>query len=337
MAADPFFSIVLAVYNVEHFIEATLNSVISQTFQDWELIIVDDASSDNTVEIISRHEDPRIKLIRNEINSGGCFVPREIAALKAKGKYIVHIDGDDLILENHLKNLYDHINRDGADLVLPEMWRFEQEPSLGYKILPASKIDVSKIWQGKDLVKFTIFNWEIPVAGYALRKDIFIDSIRFVREATTEFQIADEIQSRFMLKMARKVSFTDDPYFYRINANSVTGNKYSEVKRLSLMADMLKDFSETYYGKDSEEYDLAKLNQFYYILHLYKLSGQKQFTREQRINILKIIEASRKKLRVSEYKGKVSLHYYVIMWLPVVIGKPMLRFVEILKTLKSRR
>ena len=66
----PIISVIMSVYNEEKYLRDSLGSVITQTLEDFELIIVDDCSTDKTVEIIQSFEDPRIKLIINETNMG---------------------------------------------------------------------------------------------------------------------------------------------------------------------------------------------------------------------------------------------------------------------------
>ncbi|QOG03134.1 glycosyltransferase family 2 protein [Flavobacterium sp. MDT1-60] len=97
-------SIITPTYNAEKFIRETLKSVQNQTYQNWEMILVDDASTDNTVKIISdfAEKDSRIKLLKLEKNSGNGFA-RNIALEKAVGKYIAYLDADDLWFLNKLE------------------------------------------------------------------------------------------------------------------------------------------------------------------------------------------------------------------------------------------
>lgn len=89
-------SIIMPSYNTQKFIEETLDSVLAQTYTNWELIIVDDCSTDNTDEIVSPFlSDSRIIYIQNEKNSGAA-VSRNRALREAKGKWIAFLDSDDL-------------------------------------------------------------------------------------------------------------------------------------------------------------------------------------------------------------------------------------------------
>lgn len=97
-------SIITPTYNAEKFIGETLKSVQNQTYQNWEMILFDDASKDETVKIISdfAEKDSRIKLFKLEKNSGNGFA-RNIALEKAVGKYIAYLDADDLWFPNKLE------------------------------------------------------------------------------------------------------------------------------------------------------------------------------------------------------------------------------------------
>ncbi len=88
-------SIIMPSYNTGKYIAEAIQSVINQTYKYWELIIVDDCSSDNTDEIVTSFSEPRIKFFKNKINSGAA-VSRNRALREAKGRWIAFLDSDDL-------------------------------------------------------------------------------------------------------------------------------------------------------------------------------------------------------------------------------------------------
>ena len=89
-------SIIMPSYNTAQYIADSIASVRAQTYQDWELIIVDDCSTDHTDEIVASFlEDARIRYLKNESNSGAA-VSRNRALREAKGKWIAFLDSDDL-------------------------------------------------------------------------------------------------------------------------------------------------------------------------------------------------------------------------------------------------
>ena len=95
-------SIVMPSYNTAPYIKETIQSVLNQTYTNWELIIVDDCSTDNTDEVLSEIHDERIKYFKNEKNSGAA-VSRNKALREAKGQWIAYLDSDDLWMPEKLE------------------------------------------------------------------------------------------------------------------------------------------------------------------------------------------------------------------------------------------
>ena len=106
---SPFFTIIVPTFNCKPFILATIDSVKKQTFGNWELIIVDDYSTDGTYELTKDYikNDNQIKLLKTKVNYGSPGAPRDKGVQEAKGKYVAFLDGDDLYhpqkLERHFK------------------------------------------------------------------------------------------------------------------------------------------------------------------------------------------------------------------------------------------
>ncbi|MFD1020143.1 glycosyltransferase family 2 protein [Thalassobacillus hwangdonensis] len=102
---DPLVSVITPAYNAERFIKETMQSVIDQTFTNWEMVIVDDRSQDRTVEYVKEYQqqDERIRLIVLEENSGSA-VARNTAIREARGRYLAFLDSDDLWLPQKLEH-----------------------------------------------------------------------------------------------------------------------------------------------------------------------------------------------------------------------------------------
>lgn len=102
----PPISVIVPAYNTAATIEECIDSILAQTFTDFELIIADDGSTDNTCEIISRYKDPRIRLLRREHD----FIATLNTLLyEAKGKYIARMDADDVMMPNRLRIEYEYM------------------------------------------------------------------------------------------------------------------------------------------------------------------------------------------------------------------------------------
>lgn len=109
--ATPLISVVMSVYNEENYLQEAIDSILKQTVQDFELIVVDDCSTDRTREILQEYQDPRIHVVRNEENRG-LTANLNLAVSLAKGQYIARMDGDDLShpnrFERQLRYLKEH-------------------------------------------------------------------------------------------------------------------------------------------------------------------------------------------------------------------------------------
>lgn len=113
----PEISIILPVYNVEPYLERCLDSILNQTFPDWEAVCVDDGSTDRCPEILERYAaaDPRFRVFHKP--NGGVSSARNYACGKIRGKYALMIDSDDLIHPQLMEICLHFAQRDDADLV----------------------------------------------------------------------------------------------------------------------------------------------------------------------------------------------------------------------------
>lgn len=103
-------SIILPVYNADSFIRTTIESLFSQTFNDFELIVINDGSTDNSLNIISNYKnDPRLKIINNDKNLGLIYTLNRGIKM-AKGELIARIDADDIAIKNRLKLQADYMD-----------------------------------------------------------------------------------------------------------------------------------------------------------------------------------------------------------------------------------
>lgn len=110
-----FFSVIVPIYNVESYLEKCIESVLRQSFADFELILVDDGSTDGCPQLCDSYKDSRIKVIHK--NNGGLVSARQAGIKIASGEYIVNLDGDDSLLTDMLEKAYKIIAETDADIV----------------------------------------------------------------------------------------------------------------------------------------------------------------------------------------------------------------------------
>ena len=127
----PAISVVIAMYNTEKFIAQTLESLLAQTFQDFEVIVADDCSTDNSAAVVESmipKFDGRLKLIRLKKNSGFPGLPRNTAMSNAKGKYIAFLDSDDFYKPDALERFYNLAEQYDAEVIHAEKYfTFDEE------------------------------------------------------------------------------------------------------------------------------------------------------------------------------------------------------------------
>lgn len=111
-------SVVVPVYNGEKYISQTISSVLSQTYKNWELLIVDDCSEDSTLKIVEEYqkENDRIVVLRTKKNSG-VAIARNIGIKQARGEYIALLDADDIWRETKLEKQLELALKECADIV----------------------------------------------------------------------------------------------------------------------------------------------------------------------------------------------------------------------------
>ena len=124
MKFTPLISVVIPAYNAEQFLDETLESVLSQTYENWECIIVNDGSTDNTESVAKKwcEKDTRFRYFYKE-NSGASDT-RNLGIKKARGEYIAFLDADDLYMPNFLDVCLENLVEKDVDLIAPKMLEF---------------------------------------------------------------------------------------------------------------------------------------------------------------------------------------------------------------------
>lgn len=117
--SSPLVSIVIPLYNAENYIEETLQSVLNQTYKNYEVIVVDNASTDASLDTVNRiaQQLERFKLIRCEQNSGGPASPRNIGIRHSQGEFIAFLDSDDVWYPEKLEQQIQYVNNEGCNFL----------------------------------------------------------------------------------------------------------------------------------------------------------------------------------------------------------------------------
>lgn len=208
-------SIVMPVYNKEKYIENTIKSILQQTFNDWELLIVDDGSSDNSSFICDEFasSDNRFKVFH--IENGGVSHARNVGIENASGKYITFIDADDKISDDYIEDLYRYINNDFADMVIggyQKIW----ENSVKEEVV---KLPFSGMKKMKDILPtFAQVQQYSGIYGCCVNK-IFKTSLLDMVRFDENISLAEDFD--FYLKLypyIKTIYFNDKPNYYYLQA-----------------------------------------------------------------------------------------------------------------------
>ena len=103
------FSIIIPAYNVEQYIEEAIKSVLEQDFQNYELILIDDCSTDNTKNLLEKYRSERTKVYSTNKNTGTAAGPRNVGLNYATGEYVLFLDGDDKLYNNKVLGKIDKL------------------------------------------------------------------------------------------------------------------------------------------------------------------------------------------------------------------------------------
>lgn len=247
---DSLISIVIPIYNAEKYLEECLNSIKNQTYKNFEVIIVNDGSKDNSETICKRfsEDDSRFRYFTK--SNGGVSSARNLGLDNVKGDFITFIDSDDWIAEKHLELLINSIKKTNSDIVVSCYKEFDNIDT--YYTIVYTK-------QEKNLLNFekmnrddflTIFPKLMSInvcfnnaVAKLFRKEL-VNNLRF----DTSIKYGEDLDFYFSLYLnVESVSYVDElTYVYRIHGDSTTSNfnqEYAE-QELSIFKKMFKKIQE---------------------------------------------------------------------------------------------
>lgn len=171
----PLFSVVIPTYNRSSDLVRCLNSLVSQTFKDFEVIVCDNASTDNTKEVIEKYEKLlNLKCLFLTENSGGPAKPRNFGAASANGEWVCFLDSDDWYLDTKLEYV-SKIDLEEVDFIYHDLNIIQNG-----KLLKKMK---SRELSEKDAYHDLLFgSYGIPTSSVCVRKKIFLESVGFAEQ-----------------------------------------------------------------------------------------------------------------------------------------------------------
>lgn len=212
------FTVVMPLYNAEKWMVKAIDSVVNQTYKAWELICVDDGSSDNTYEIACSYAEKynhKIKVIKQ--NNSGPAVARENAILNSSGDYIVFLDSDDFIADDYLL-LIEKMTSDKPEVIIPELMS-QKESGEFYSFNKKNNLIAGKKFDGKQAFRLT-FPWKIH--GFACYRLDVMKSYAIGENAAYTNYNADEYITRVVFLHSTQIVVSDGMYYHTANFDSLT-------------------------------------------------------------------------------------------------------------------
>lgn len=224
----PLFSVIVPVYNASKYLKECIDSIIKQDYQQLEIILIDDGSTDNSGEICDQYskKDKRVKVIHKK--NEGVSIARQTGVKSATGKYICCIDSDDWIAENYFEFFSSIIKEYSPEIVYCNYYTMVNEK----KVKHEQQIEIG-LYDKNKIIK-NIF----PILLENNKGDYFIPHLWaavFKKELYEKYQVRnikidigeDNACNKCMIYHATSIYLSNESlYYYRINSNSVTsGNK----------------------------------------------------------------------------------------------------------------
>ena len=325
--SKPLLSIIVPIYNVEKQLNKCIESILNQTFTNYELILVDDGSPDKCGEICDEYEkkDKRVKVIHKK--NGGLSDARNAGLNIATGKYIGFVDSDDIIHPQMYEKLYNCINKYNSDIVQCKFKKFKKIEDIE-KSLNRHNESVEE-YTNKEAIMDMIDNNKINVNTWnKLYKRELFENERFPKGKIHE----DEFLTYKLIYKSNKVAYINEElYYYYQNDNGIM-NGSNLLKRLDRI-EALEERSNFFlkYG-DKDLYDKSNTALFFALNKLYFIfKRNKQLKKEiTYINLLKDkitktacilsdnVYLSKKNIQIVNLinKNKIFINiYYIQNWL----------------------
>ncbi len=237
-SSEPHISIIIPNFNRGELLSSTLDSIISQSYYNWEVLVVDDGSTDNSIEVGLKYAglDKRITIIKRDRVPSGAPVCRNIGLEKSTGDYIIFLDSDDIMAEGCLEQRANIIKQDpDNDFWVFPMWVFTDKPNEAKNVW---NIETSQ----SDLSRFLSLDAVWQTSGPIWNKKV-VQQIGAFNEKLTCWQDVDihiKALSR-NLRYKKYYSLTPDIYYRQHKEGSISQGEISSFPKLESRLTILKN------------------------------------------------------------------------------------------------
>ncbi len=257
-------SVIVPVYNSEKYLKKCMESLFAQTFQDFEVICVNDGSIDGSLAILQEYQKhfPE-QLVVTTIENGGQANARNVGIDLAKGKYVMFVDSDDTIRYDMLEGMWKRVEEADSDMGVCEIQRvFEEKPSLLERHFQFdTAMNITKVTTIYDHPEIICYLTGAPYAKLIKRQFLNDYGIRFIKGYIYE----DQVFTQTILSCNPTMVFTKEKYYeYLVRANSTMTSKKSRV------ADMFVSYRNLYdaYVKQGREKEFKKELDYLCLYHV---------------------------------------------------------------------
>lgn len=297
MDQAPKISVVMSVYNGSNFLDQSIQAILNQTFRDFEFIIIDDASTDETPEIIRyfANQDSRIRAFRNEKNIGpaGFIKNLNTGCKEARGKYIARIDHDDISRKDRFQLQYDFLENNPDIFIVGAALRRVDETgnNLGEMRAPLDNDNIRNTMPKK----ISLYH---PVIMF--RKEFYTD---FYREKMRYCEDYD-FYFRIMTDDLKMANLDECLLEYRILQNSLSREQDKVIKNLFI--NQAKVFYKERLEKDHDSYNNFDPNDF---LNIYENPNKKLLEKAIKVSV-KYYDFSGFKKLLKTYKAQCNSDFF---------------------------
>ncbi|TYB76867.1 glycosyltransferase family 2 protein [Bizionia myxarmorum] len=301
----PFFSIIIPLYNKEHFIVKTLQSALDQTYQDFEIIIVNDGSTDTSLEVATKIKDSRITI--HTIKNQGVSHARNFGVSKATSEYIAFLDADDLWFPSHLESLKELIE------TYPNCGLYAKAytKKLASITLESHYVDIPENWNGivEDYFKSSMVSCIAWTSAVVVPKNVLENLGSFDEKITLGAGEDTDLWIRIALNY--KIAFSNQvSAIYNLHAENRISNSNTNLRQFldldvyenaTKTNSSLKKYLDVNRFSIALQYKLAnnKEQQAHYLKHLdtSNLNGKQRFLLVCNKNMLALLMKAQKTLR----------------------------------------
>jgi len=298
-------SVIVPVYNVEEYIERCLKSLVNQTLEEIEIIVVNDGTKDNSQKIIDKYVKKYPKKVKGYIKeNGGLSDARNYGIKKAKGEYIGFVDSDDFVDETMFEKLYNKAKEKDYDIVVSDVINYYDDGS--EKIIKSNKNYSSNFIKNyiisSPMACCRLYSSKIFIDN-KFKKSILYEDLEFNPSLITDF---------------KNITFLDEPlYYYYQRLGSIMNQTEFNTKLLDIF-EVLKNIENKFIKKGKYDEYFNEI-EYLYITHLLRTAGLRfsnyKIGKKHINEIAYIFKTKFKNWRKNEYFKKSSIKLKIICYL----------------------